>query len=42
MLPLLEAEAHAEQRGLWAQREPVAPWDWRNMKIKPLAVENEE
>ena len=24
-----EAQAKAEQRGLWADAEPVAPWDWR-------------
>lgn len=41
-LPLLEAEAHAAKRGLWAQREPIPPWDWRRMKVKPRAVEHEE
>ena len=25
----MEAQAKAEQRGLWADAEPVAPWDWR-------------
>ena len=25
----MEAEAKAERRGLWADAEPVAPWDWR-------------
>ena len=24
-----EAEARADRRGLWADGEPVAPWDWR-------------
>ena len=24
-----EARAKAEQRGLWVDAEPVAPWDWR-------------
>ena len=24
-----EAQAQAERRGLWADAEPVAPWDWR-------------
>jgi micrococcal nuclease len=41
-LPLLEAEAHAARRGLWAQREPIPPWEWRRMKVKPKVVENEE
>ena len=25
----IEMEARAERRGLWADREPVAPWEWR-------------
>lgn len=25
----IEVEARAERRGLWADREPVAPWEWR-------------
>nr|MBI3614194.1 thermonuclease family protein [Nitrospirota bacterium] len=36
-LPLLEAEAHAAQQGLWADPEPVPPWEWRKMKVKPKA-----
>lgn len=36
-LPILEAEAHAAQRGLWADSEPVSPWEWRKMKVKPKA-----
>ena len=28
----MEAQAQAEQRGLWADAEPVAPWDWRAAK----------
>lgn len=24
-----EQEARARRAGLWADREPVAPWDWR-------------
>lgn len=27
-----ESEAQVKQRGLWADREPVAPWEWRNSK----------
>lgn len=38
-LPLLEAEAHAAQRGLWAEPEPVPPWEWRKMKVKPTTKE---
>jgi endonuclease YncB( thermonuclease family) len=25
----LEQEAHAAGRGLWADANPIAPWDWR-------------
>jgi endonuclease YncB( thermonuclease family) len=28
-LPVLEAEARAARRGLWADSRPVPPWDWR-------------
>lgn len=24
----LEAEARAARRGMWADRDPVAPWEW--------------
>jgi len=27
-----EVQAQAERRGLWADAEPVAPWDWRAAK----------
>lgn len=27
-----EQEAHAARRGLWQERTPVAPWDFRNSK----------
>jgi endonuclease YncB( thermonuclease family) len=29
----LEAGAREQRRGLWADKAPVAPWDWRR-KIK--------
>lgn len=41
-LPLLEAEAHAARTGLWSQPEPVPPWEWRKMKVKPRLVDKEE
>ena len=25
----VEAEARAQRRGLWADKEPVPPWEWR-------------
>jgi len=28
-LERLEAEARVERRGLWADRAPVPPWEWR-------------
>jgi endonuclease YncB( thermonuclease family) len=28
-LARLEAEAKSERRGLWQDREPTPPWDWR-------------
>jgi endonuclease YncB( thermonuclease family) len=31
-LPQLEAEARAARRGLWADPQPVPPWDWRRQQ----------
>ncbi len=28
----LEAEAHKVKRGLWADAEPIPPWEWRIMR----------
>ena len=28
----LEAEAKADKRGLWANPDPVPPWEWRKQK----------
>ena len=27
-----ENDAHEHQRGLWAEKEPVPPWEWRRQK----------
>lgn len=29
-LKALEAEARASRRGLWADPQPIPPWDWRH------------
>jgi endonuclease YncB( thermonuclease family) len=31
-LKQLESEAQQAKRGIWAQENPVAPWDWRKKK----------
>jgi endonuclease YncB( thermonuclease family) len=31
-LYVVQEEARAERRGLWADRDPVAPWDWRAIR----------
>lgn len=31
-LPELQEAAKAAQRGLWADKEPVAPWEWRKAR----------
>ncbi len=31
-LPALEQEARAKRAGLWADQEPVAPWEWRRQR----------
>lgn len=28
----LEEEARRARRGLWQDKEPVPPWEWRKMK----------
>jgi micrococcal nuclease len=38
-LQRLETEAKAAKRGLWAQANPVAPWDWRHGKGVPVTEE---
>lgn len=32
MLPELQERARAGKRGLWADKEPVAPWEWRKLQ----------
>lgn len=32
-LALAEDEARRERRGLWADKEPVAPWEWRRRRV---------
>jgi endonuclease YncB( thermonuclease family) len=34
-LARLEAEAQAASRGLWADKEPMAPWEFRKAGRKP-------
>ena len=39
-LAALEAEAQAARAGLWADRLPVPPWEWRRtMKARRVALE---
>ena len=36
----LEAEAKQARRGLWADLNPVPPWDWRRGKRPPAGLES--
>ena len=38
-LELLEARARETRRGLWADPDPVPPWEYRRLKGKPLPQE---
>lgn len=33
-LPALQREARAQKRGLWADSQPVPPWEWRHRENK--------
>lgn len=33
-LELLETSARQERRGLWRDKNPIAPWDWKKQKHK--------
>ena len=37
----LEAEARAAKRGLWSERNPVPPWEWRGRPKGTLPAELE-
>lgn len=41
VLAAAEAEARAAKRGLWADREPVPPWDWRATERERKAAQRE-
>lgn len=36
-----EAEARAEKRGLWSEKKPIPPWEWRNRKKDNASKEKE-
>jgi endonuclease YncB( thermonuclease family) len=38
-LAQLQAEAQAAQRGLWAEANPVPPWDWDQGPRRPASTE---
>jgi endonuclease YncB( thermonuclease family) len=38
-LAQLQAEAQAAQRGLWADANPVPPWEWRQGQRQPASAE---
>lgn len=36
-----EAEARAEKRGLWSEKKPIPPWEWRNRRKDNASKEKE-
>jgi micrococcal nuclease len=41
-LPTLQANAKAGSKGLWADKSPVAPWEFRHSKPAPAVAANDE
>jgi hypothetical protein len=38
-LAAIEADARAARKGLWAQSNPIPPWDWRKGRAIPATAE---
>lgn len=38
VLEQLERDARRAKRGLWAEKEPVPPWEWRQHRRMPAAI----
>lgn len=37
-LAAAESEARSARRGLWADAQPIAPWEWRQVQNPPVTV----
>jgi endonuclease YncB( thermonuclease family) len=40
-LRALEQQARRERRGLWADPDPIAPWDWRRERLSHTSKSND-